>query len=145
MEAILTAVEGSALARGLKTSFYVYPLVNAAHIAAVGILLSSVLVMHARAAGAFAGLDRAATERAFRRLAAAAFCAAALTGLALFAVNATEYAVNAAFRIKLVLLALAGINLAAYLALPRWRPAGAVASALLWPATLVAGRFIGFL
>lgn len=141
----LEGLQESGPAQALRASFYVYPLVSAAHIAAVGILLTSVLVMHARAAGAFRQLDRAATERSFRRLASAAFCAAALTGVALFAVNASEYAVNSAFRIKLVLLVLAGINLAAYVMLPRWRQAGAVLSALLWPATLVAGRFIGFL
>lgn len=145
MEAILAAVEGSALARGLKTSFYVYPLVSAAHVAAVGVLLASILVLHARAAGAFARLDGTATEHYFRRIALVAFALAALTGIALFSVNASEYAANFAFRIKLVLLALAGINLAAYLAWPKWHPVGALASALLWPATLIAGRFIGFL
>lgn len=144
MEALLAAIEASAFARALKSSFYVYPLVNAAHVAVVGVVFASVLVMHARTAGLFAQLDRAATERHFRRVALGAFALAALTGAALFAVNAADYALNPAFRTKLVLLALAGLNLAAYLALPRWRPAGAVASALLWPATLVAGRFIGF-
>jgi hypothetical protein len=145
VEALLEAAQASAPAQALRTSFYVYPLVSAAHVAAVGILLASVLVMHARAAGAFSGLDRIETQRHFRRLALGAFLFAAMTGAALFLVNATEYALNGAFRLKLVLLALAGLNLCAWLAWPRWRPAGAVVSALVWTATLVAGRFIGFL
>ncbi|MCR5857176.1 hypothetical protein [Mesorhizobium sp. J428] len=138
-------MEASAIAGWLKTSFYIYPLVNAAHIAAAGVVLSSVGVMHLRAAGLFALLDRAATERYFRGMAVGAFVVAAGTGTALFVVNPSEYAVNPAFRIKLILLVMAGANFAAYLALPRWRPAGAAASFLLWPATLLAGRFIGFL
>ena len=35
-------LEQSVLARALKTSFVVYPLVNAAHIAAIGALFTSI-------------------------------------------------------------------------------------------------------
>lgn len=142
---MLEALEAAAPARALKASFYVYPLVNAAHVAAVGAVLTSIMVMHARAAGLFSRLDRNGIEHHFRRVAVAAFAVAMLTGLVMFSVNAKEYAVNPAFRVKLLLLILAGMNLAAYVRLPRWKPAGAAASAVLWLSVLVAGRFIGYL
>ncbi len=144
MSQFLEALENSAAAAALKTSFVVYPLVNALHIAAIGMLVTSVLVMHARAAGLMGALDPLAMQRTFRFVALWAFAVAALSGLALFAVNAGDYAANPAFRIKVLLLALAGLNFAAWLVFAKWRKAGAIASALLWPAILVAGRFIGF-
>lgn len=140
----LAAIEQLALARGLRASFIAYPLVNALHIASIGVLLSSLLFLHGRAAGIFPAFAAPATETTFRRAAVAAFGIAALSGFALFSIRASEYALNPAFRIKLVLLVLAGVNLAIYLMLPRWRTVGSIASALLWPAVLIAGRFIGF-
>lgn len=144
MEGFLAALEASSLARGLRASFYLYPLVNAAHIAAVGVLLTSVFVMHARAIGFLAGLDAMTTKLAFRRIALTTFALAVVTGVLLFIVNPVEYAANPAFRLKLLLLALAGLNLAAYLRWARWTLGGTLISALLWPAILIAGRFIGF-
>ena len=49
MEDLLVWLEQSALARALKTSFVVYPLVNAAHIAAIGTLFAGVLMFSIRA------------------------------------------------------------------------------------------------
>lgn len=140
----LAALQETALARALRTSFHAYPLVNVAHIAVAGALTAAVLAMHARAAGAMQALERTAFERIFRRIALALFVAAAATGLALFSVKAAGYAENPAFRIKLALIAAASVNFLAWRWLPRWRFAGAVASVLLWPAILVAGRYIGF-
>jgi hypothetical protein len=140
----LAAIEQLSLARALRASFVAYPLVNALHIASVGILLASLLFLHGRAAGLFPAFASSSSETTFRRAAIAAFAVAALSGFALFSIRASEYALNPAFRIKLALLALAGVNLALYLALPRWRIPGSIASALFWPAILVAGRFIGF-
>lgn len=144
MQSWLTALEASALARGLRASFYLYPLVNAAHIAAIGVLFTSVFVMHAANFGWMKGFDRARTELHFRRVAIIAFACAAASGVLLFIVNPVEYAANPAFRLKLLLLAFAGLNLAAYLAWPKWSQAGTLLSALLWPAVLIAGRFVGF-
>ena len=50
---LLVWLEQSALARALKTSFVVYPLVNAAHIAAIGTLFAGVLLMDLRILGLF--------------------------------------------------------------------------------------------
>ena len=82
---------------------------------------------------------------------------AAITGLCLFSVRPVEYAGNTAFLTKLALVS-AGIANAALLHTGRnWRTAirdgtvtfelrlQALASLLLWPAAIVAGRWIGFL
>lgn len=145
---ILAALEGSAIATALKTSFVVYPLVNAAHILAVGTLVATVLMMDARILGLWK-VPGDGLVAARRPIALGAFVLAALTGAAMFTVNATDYAANPAFRVKLALIALAAINFALFSHLERRRSADlrlpAALSALLWPAALVAGRFIGFL
>jgi len=147
---LLGALEQSALARALKTSFYVYPLVNALHILALGAVVTLAGLIDLRVLGV---VSRAALPSTglLRRMALAAFAVAAASGLALFSVRAVDYAANGAFRLKLVLIALAGLNFLVFLALSRGRddPAAgsrllALASLVLWIAILVSGRFIAF-
>lgn len=145
---ILAALEGSAIAAALKTSFVVYPLVNATHILAVGTLVATVLMMDAR----ILGLWKAGAEglvATLRPVALSAFALAAVTGAAMFTVNATDYAANPAFRVKLALIVLAAINFALFSHLQQRGGSNlklpAALSAVLWPATLVAGRLIGFI
>ena len=88
----------------------------------------------------------------------AGFVPSAATGLLLFVVDPLRYYGNVFFRVKLVLLALAGFNalafhLTTYRTVGRWdedplvpataRLAGAV-SLLLWSAIIVSGRLIAF-
>ena len=83
---------------------------------------------------------------------------AVLTGAWLFSVNPADYLQNTAFRWKLLLLSLALVNVVVQHR--QWRSLGlpdatralpvrvrvlAGVSALLWIATLIAGRWIGFL
>lgn len=86
-----------------------------------------------------------------------AFVLAAITGGLLFAANATTYYDNTPFRIKVVLLVLAGINMAyfqfvVFRDVDKWdagRPAAAARfagamSILLWTGVIISGRWIGF-
>jgi hypothetical protein len=150
MEALLAAIEASPPAAALRVSFYAYPLVNAAHVLAVGGLVTTVILLDLRLLGAFAAVDRASFATLMRRVALALFAAAVLTGLALFSVQARDYAANPAFLLKLGLIVAA---LANFLLLAPPADAGAVStrgrvgaalSLTLWPCVLAAGRFIGF-
>lgn len=138
----------------LKFSFYVYPLVNALHILAIGATVTCVLLMDLRILGLLGFADRETFLKAMREAIATAFPVAVLTGLALFSIRAQEYATNPAFVAKMALLALAGLNLWAFRSVAESvdaapYPAGARALALtsmvLWVSILVAGRFIGFI
>lgn len=141
--------------QALKISFYVYPLVNAAHIMAIGAVVTSAIVMDLRILGLPVFIEREPLLKLMREVVATAFPVAALTGLALFSVRAQEYATNPAFLAKMALLALAGVNLLAYRKLTAEIIAGApvpaaartlaALSILIWTAVLVAGRFIGFI
>lgn len=111
--------------------------------------------MDLRILGLLADLPREAFVGRMREAAALAFSLAAATGVALFSIRAQEYATNSAFLLKMGLLLAAGLNLLAFRRIARGpaREEGypararllAAVSILLWVATLVAGRFIGFI
>jgi uncharacterized membrane protein len=148
----LQAIEQLQPVRLLKSSFVAYPVVNALHIAAIGTLFGSVLLMDLSVLGVIRSVPREKLVSLLRRVALAAFVLAFLTGLVLFSVQATNYVRNPAFLLKLGLIVLAALNFFAFMALDRksqeTSPAlgtPAVASILLWSGVLLAGRFIGFL
>lgn len=143
------------LVGALKVSFYVYPLVNALHILAVGALVGVVILMDLRILGLAATVAREPFLHLMREVIAVAFPVAVLTGLTLFSIRAQEYATNPAFQAKMVLLGVAGLNLWAFrragsppvgdAPYPAGTRALACVSMLLWVSILVAGRFIGFI
>ncbi|MDQ6437096.1 hypothetical protein RB623_23840 [Mesorhizobium sp. LHD-90] len=150
----LVAIEQLGAVRLLKGSYYAYPIVNALHIASIGVLLTSVWLMDLRVLGWLRSLPETVFLRLLRRVALAAFLCAVVTGLLLFSVRASEYATLPVFLAKMALIVLAALNLVLFIVLGRNRPEGqapdrgeraaALASALLWTGVLFAGRFIGF-
>ena len=147
---LLVWLEQSALARALKTSFVVYPLVNAAHIAAIGTLFAGVLLMDLRILGRFQTIPAEPFVALLRRVALTAFIFAVATGVLMFSIRATEYAPMSVFLAKMALITLAGLNFLLFIRIETRNPASsalqglAVLSILLWTAVLVCGRFIGF-
>lgn len=154
MDQWLRAIEQLGLVQAVKTSFIAYPLINAAHILAVGALVTCVILMDLRLLGRFPALPQDAFVTLLRRVALCAFLLAVLTGAIMFAIRATEYAAMPVYWIKMGLIALAGVNFAIFQMLDRReapaerRSAGlqisAALSILLWLSALIAGRFIGF-
>lgn len=146
----LAALETFGPVAALKTSFYVYPLVNALHILAIGAVVTSVLLMDLRLLGSFPSIEPGPFIALLRKVALASFAIAAATGLALFSIRARDYAGMPVFLAKMALILLAGLNLAFMLRLEAARPDAAVvrvsaaASMVLWIAVVVCGRFIGF-
>lgn len=140
----------------LQNSGTAYLLVNAAHILGLGLLLGAILPLDLRLLGFFRKVPLAIIGPFLSRAAATGVITALLTGLWLFTVKPAEYLANAAFLSKLILLALALGNIAVQHSSRAFRTAmdgGTVAprvrilagaSALLWLAVLVAGRWIGF-
>ena len=145
------AIEQLGAVRLLKSSVLAYPIVNALHIAAIGALLTSVLLMDFSVLGAIRSVPREKLVALLRRVALAAFAIAVLTGVTMFSIQATHYVRNSVFLLKLGLIALAALNFVAFTVLEtRSGEASAVlrilvvTSILLWSGVLLAGRFIGF-
>jgi hypothetical protein len=154
VEPLLAAIEQWPLVRLLKVSFVAYPLVSATHVLAIGTLVSSVALMHARLAGLLGGLPEAVFVQALRPVAIGAFSTAAVSGALLFSVRATDYAASPLFLTKLALIALAVANFGGFAFFESRLPAGkprprryqffAATSLGLWLAALLCGRFLGF-
>jgi len=150
----LESIEQLGAVRLLKTSFLAYPIVNALHIAAIGMLFTSVIILDLAVVGVIRSLPRREFVALFRRIALIAFGVAVLTGLMLFSVKASDYAQMPVFLFKLGLIAVAALNFLVFSALykrgrtdepcPGLRLT-AVISIILWGGVLLCGRFIGFL
>ena len=150
----LESIEQLGAVRLLKTSFLAYPIVNALHIAAIGTLFTSVVLLDLAVLGAIRSLPRREFVALFRRIALIAFGVAVLTGLMLISVKASDYVQMPVFLLKLGLIAVAAINFLIFSALDkRGRTKGPSAalrlsaglSIALWGGVLLCGRFIGFL
>jgi hypothetical protein len=152
MIALLEALEQSAPVVALKSSFIVYPVINALHILAIGTVVVSATLVDLRILGALPAQSSTFAPM-MKRLAFSAFAVAFVTGFAMFSIQASSYAANPAFRLKLVFLALAGLNLAVFSYLfgshcteVRQHAARVLAflSIALWLAVLFSGRFIAY-
>jgi hypothetical protein len=145
---ILTGLEYSAFAAGLRGSKWVYPLVNAGHIAGVALLFGGIAGFDLRLMGAWPRVPLDALSRVLVPVAGTGLVLAALFGSLLFIVKATEYAASSLFQAKMLVLLLGLANLAAYRLLSRrldWSTAGTAAISLgVWLTTLVLGRLVGY-
>ena len=149
MTGFLELLQASPLATGLRGSFIVYPLVNAAHILAIGALVTSAALMDLRVLGLGSALPVKIVLGYLRPVAAVALLIAIATGALLFSVRPLEYADNPAFRLKLILVSAAIANAVVYNVLPDHTGSGlrkilVITSLILWLMAALAGRFIGF-
>jgi hypothetical protein len=157
-DAILRAVEQSALAVVMRGELWLYPVVEVLHICGFVVLVGSVLMFDLR----LFGVSRALPVRALARHVLPWSCAALLvivpTGLMMFSAHAGEFIGNRAFVLKVTLLMFAATNAAAFHAgvfrsAEKWDsntdvPVGArlhaAASVALWIAIIACGRLIAY-
>ena len=155
----LTALESLPLAVSMRHDLWLYPVVEIAHISGFAILVGSIVALDLR----LLGLSRAVPIRPLTRhvvpWAFAAILVIVPTGALMFAAHASDFIVNRAFQLKLLLIVLAGTNAAlfhtmVYRHVGRWEndaatPARvkvhAAASLVLWFGVIACGRLIAYL
>jgi hypothetical protein len=148
---MLSALEAMPLAEAIRRSLWAYPLLEAAHIASFAVLIGSLLVLELRVLGVARAIDIVPLGALAARVALVAFAGAAASGALLFVSDAAEFAAHPAFRVKLVLISIAGANALVFhlrdglRRLDAQARLQAVASLLLWLAVLVSGRLIAYL
>lgn len=148
-------LEESAGSVAIRESTYLYPFIESTHVLTLALFLGLIAMLDLRLTGlALRGV--AVSEVAGRLLpwALAGFVIMAISGLLLFYSGPVRAAANIFFRIKLVMIALTGINAlifhrTIYLRVAAWdlhpvpppraRLAGAC-SLLLWCAVVICGR-----
>jgi hypothetical protein len=156
---IISSIESSALGEWMRSYVKAMPIVESIHVMAVALLFGSILIVDLRLLG-FANTRRAFTRVSdeLLRYTWTAFVIAAITGAMMFTANAGTYFDNTAFRLKMLALLGAGVNMAVFhlvtaKTVPTWDrqgqapPAGRVAGALsilIWVGVIFLGRWIGF-
>ncbi|HTI67070.1 MAG TPA: DUF6644 family protein [Caulobacteraceae bacterium] len=157
--AILAALDSLPLSQAIRASLFAFPLIEATHVIAITLVFGTIAIVDLRLLGVASG------HRPFTRLAPEilkwtwiAFALAAVTGSLMFITNAGTYFHNLPFRLKMLFMLGAGINMAVFQFLtstsvhlwddrPRAPPAGRVAAILslcLWIGVIAMGRLIGF-
>jgi len=144
---------------GIRESLWLFPAIETVHLLGMAVLVGSIAVFDLRLLGWMWRRDRV-TELAKGLLpwSWAGFAVQVVTGALLFSSEAVKVYANPAFRLKMILIFLAGLHAlvfhwSVYGDVASWDesevlPAGAkvagFVSLLLWVGIVAAGRFIGF-
>lgn len=128
----------------------VYPALEVVHITGIALLLGNLVLLELRVWGAAPELPVASLARLALGVALTGFAIVAASGLLMFAGQPAELLGNGAFRVKLVLIALAGVNAAGFhrrggiARLDKMARAQTAISLGLWFAVIVCGRWIAY-
>ena len=136
-----------------------FPKVECVHVVALALVVGTIFLVDTRLVGL------TSTRLSFRQISSrllpwtwAGFILAAITGFMLFSSNAVAYYGNGAFRLKLILMLLAALNmlyfeLVTFRNVAAWDTSGkppfaarlaGVLSLALWCGVIMTGRWIGF-
>jgi hypothetical protein len=156
----LAALEASWLAATLRGSTWLYPLINAGHIAGIALLFGAIASFDLRLMGAWRLVPLDPLRRVLVPVAATGLGLAAIAGSLLFIAKATEYAASPFFQAKMLMLCLGLGNVLAYRVVARRRawhdvdrgPAISIplqrllgtTSFTIWLSVLVLGRLVGY-
>jgi len=148
----------TAFGTAVRESLWIYPAFEIAHLIGIALLVGGIAMTDLRLIGLSRQLPITLTARHMLPWVWVGFALAVISGLSLFSGFATDYIVNDAFRIKLLLLVVAGINAALFHArvyrnVAAWNEntpspfaarAFAVISIVLWLSIITAGRLIAY-
>jgi len=159
LTSLIAFFEDSSLADAIRENDILFPLIESVHVLAICLVVGSILAVDLRLLGlASVGRPVSRVTGSVLPLTWCAFVIALGSGGLLFISNATKYLANGFFLAKLLLIGVAGLNMAVFHAvsakdLPRWenevrpplqaRLAGGLSIAL-WVAVVACGRWIGF-
>jgi uncharacterized protein DUF6644 len=159
IDALLKLIEASRFATTIRDSIWMFPIIESVHVISFTLVVGTIAIIDLRLLGL------ASTARSFQRMAFdilkwtwAAFGLTVATGLTMFTTNAGIYYHNPFFRTKMLLLALAGVNMVVFevtagRTIHQWERARsapsagkavAVLSLTLWISVIFMGRMIGF-
>lgn len=151
MDSLLAAIGSSDIAAFIRGSRWAYPLVNAAHILGIALLIGTIVVLDARIFGLGRSVTVAAAARFLMPFTIAGLVLAIVAGFVLFSVKPHDYAGNPVFQLKMALIVLALINATVVRRRSLHRDApdralriGAALSVVLWLGALLCGRLIAF-
>jgi hypothetical protein len=155
----LVWLEGSAVAIAMRQWLWLYPIVEIVHIVGFVILVGAAVMFDLRLLGFSRQLPVADLAQHLLRWARLSLLLIVPAGVLMFMAHATEMAENPAFRLKLLLIVVAGLNAAGFhrgpfqsvrnwnqnVAIPVTAKAAAVLSLFLWVGVIACGRMLAYL
>lgn len=158
MDALATALQDSALSQLLRSSVWLYPLVNTGHVVGIALLFGAIVPLDLRLMGFFQRTPLQHLANTLVPVAITGLVLALLTGSLLFATRPLDYVAEPLFAIKLALLGAGVVNALVLRYSPGWKLAGVAPSAppqrawrlhgllsiVLWLGVITAGRLIGY-
>ena len=159
MESLFDWIGNSSVGVYMAENATAFPLVEGLHVLSISIVIGVIAVVDLRLVGLASKSYRVTRlSGTLLPLTWIAFVAAVITGLLLFASKPQGYFDNIFFRVKMITLVLAGVNMLVFHLLtwrgvhswdasdrmpPGARAAGAI-SLVLWVVVVICGRWIGF-
>lgn len=151
-------LQNTSVGTAVRVSPWLFPTIESFHIVGIAFLVGSVARLDARLIGLSSRGSVSSVAKAAMPWAWTGFVLAVATGSLLFSSEAEGLYSNRAFRLKILMLLLLGLNSAIYEVVTRrkrldWEagsstPAGAkvtgIVSFLLWIGVIVAGRWIAY-
>ena len=158
LEAWAAWLAATPVAAAMRDGVWLYPIVETVHIAGFAILVGAVAMFDLRVLGCARGLPVRALGAHLLPWAVASLLLIVPAGVLMFATQPADFIDNATFRLKLALIALAGLNAlafhrGAYRRVAAWdvaTPAPALARAhaalslLLWIGVIACGRLLAY-
>ena len=151
-------LESSGIAVAMREWTWLYPIVEIAHIIGFVVLVGAAFLFDLRLLAISRGLPVTHLARHLLRWSRVSIFVVVPTGFLMFMTNATKMAENPVFRIKLILIVLAGINALVFRlwtssSVEHWdinespplaAKLNAVISLVAWSAVISCGRLIAF-
>jgi hypothetical protein len=154
----LVWLETSAVAAAMRHWLWLYPIVEIVHIVGFVVLVGAAVMFDLRLLGLSRHLPVADMARHLLPWARVGLGLILPSGLLMFTAHATEWAASPVFRLKLILIAAAGLNAAlfhrgVFQSVARWNcdttvpvraRCAAIASLVLWLGVLSCGRLLAY-
>ncbi|HEY0858720.1 MAG TPA: DUF6644 family protein [Albitalea sp.] len=158
LEDLASALQAGALSHTLRSSIWLYPLVNTVHVVGIALLFGGIVPLDLRLLGWRKSVPLDHVARCSVPVAVAGLLLAAASGSLLFVTRPLDYVGEPLFGIKMALLFAALLNVLALRRSMPWRRAdaapghathpswrfAALMSIVLWLGVITAGRLIGY-
>jgi hypothetical protein len=155
---LLAALEASQLARAMRGSTWMYPIVEIVHIVGIVLLVGSVAMFDLRVLGFARALPLRALGRHLLPWSVASLALVVPAGLMMFSAHPHDFVDNKVFQLKLSLIGVAGLNAllfhkGVYRSVESWNAglpapplarAHALASLAIWIAVISCGRLLAY-
>ncbi|WP_300376414.1 DUF2214 domain-containing protein [Henriciella sp.] len=151
MNELFELISQASFAEYLRDARWGYAAVNTAHVLGISLLVGTITALDLRLIGVWKDVPLAPLTRILPQVAMAGLALAVLTGFLLFSIRPADYAANAAFRVKIILVCIGTlVALCAHgLGVLHRGSAGAqkalgAMSLGCWVSALICGRLIAF-